>query len=186
MSLYESKFTVSIAGQPQCKDRMLIELCKDDLIELRNEVDSALAQMEATVTTNTNTGKRGIMRKPRIKNKYKLTPASVKKLKVNREKLNKENGFWRNNVIEAWCISKTIGKFDDASFWLGIYDETAKAYAGKIRLYFTVMGGMCKYNINKFFDFSEIENEFDLQIQEECMKVLNRLLDEDILCFEQK
>lgn len=133
------------------------------------------------------------MRKPKVKNKYNLTVQDLKRLRVgNREKIL-DPLFWRNNVINAWCISQTtiknrrddeFGTYDE--FWIGVYDEDAKSYAGKIRVTFSSYGGMCHYNFKKFFDFSEIENEMDLEIQEKFITTINQLLDEQILVLAPK
>ena len=130
------------------------------------------------------------MRKPKVKNKYNLTPAKIKKMKFNRELINNEL-FWRNDVISAWCLSGNTAKCSKDyefctynEFWLGIYDDDAKAYAGKIRLSFSCYGGMGHYNFKKFYDFSEIENEDDLAVQELCLKAINELIDKKILYFE--
>ena len=76
------------------------------------------------------------MRKPTVKNKYNLTMAKIRKLKiVDRSKVGKPL-FWRNDVIGAWCIVGSAGnKMDvvfgtDNEFWIGIYDDNAKTYAG--------------------------------------------------------
>lgn len=131
------------------------------------------------------------MRKPKIKNKYKLEVKDLKRLKIiDREKLC-EPLFWRNNVIDAWCLSATtiknskdseFGTYDE--FWIGVYDENAKSYAGKIRINFSSYGGMCSYKFKKFFDYSEIENEMDLEIQEKFIETINKLLDEKIFILE--
>ena len=130
------------------------------------------------------------LRKPKVKNKYNLTPVMIRKLGVNREKVG-EPIFWRNNVIDAWCISATTIKNprDDEfgtynEFWLGIYDENAKAYAGKIRFNFNAYGGMCDYKITKFYKESEIENLLDLEIQEKALSILNDLIDKQILYIQ--
>ena len=132
-------------------------------------------------------GKDKRMRKPKVKNKYNLTPAKINKLIVNRELVG-EPIFWRNNVINAWCISVNTAKNSKdmefgtySEFWLGVYDEDAKSYAGKVRHNFTAYGGMCGYNFKKFFNFAEIENELDLIIQEMAIEKLNHLIDEGIL-----
>ena len=49
------------------------------------------------------------MREPKIKNKYHLKPADISRLVVNDRSKIKEPLFWRNDVINAWCISKSIG-----------------------------------------------------------------------------
>ena len=127
------------------------------------------------------------MRKPRVKNKYNLTPKKIDTLLVNRD-LVKEPVFWRNNVIDAWCISvNTIKNSLDEEFstynefWLGVYDENAKSYAGKVRHHFSAYGGMCSYNFKGFFNYQEIENETDLEIQEKAIKKLNQLIDDGVL-----
>lgn len=127
------------------------------------------------------------MRKPKVKNKYNLTPEKIDKLLVNRD-LVKEPVFWRNNVIDAWCIStNTIKNSLDEEFstynefWLGVYDENAKSYAGKVRHHFSAYGGMCSYNFKRFFNYQEIENEMDLEIQEKAIKKLNQLIDDGVL-----
>ena len=40
---------------------------------------------------------------------------------------------------------------------------------------------MCHYNFNKFYDYSKIENETDLEVQEMFLEKINMLLDEGIL-----
>lgn len=129
------------------------------------------------------------MRKPKVKNKYNLTYADLNRLKVlNRDKIC-EPLFWRNNVIDAWCIVKETADCsfgNKSSFWLGIYDEDAKAYKGKIRVCFDSYDGMCSYKFKKFFDYQEIENELDLEIQEIFISTINYLLDEKILGLKGK
>lgn len=130
------------------------------------------------------------MRKPKVKNKYNLTMATVKKLKVINKDAICEPRFWRNNVIGAWCLSGNTVKCQAdeefgtySSFWIGIYDEDAKAYAGKVRVSFDAYGGMCSYNFKNFYDFSEIEHLIDLEIQEKFLKEINYLLDKQILAI---
>ena len=131
------------------------------------------------------------MRKPKVPNKYNLTPAKVRKLKYDRSKIGKPM-FWRNNVIDAWCITRDTAKNDKDweygaydGFWLGIYDDDAKRYAGKVRITFESYGGMCGYNITGFYKPSEIENEMDLEIQEKALEVLNQLIDDGVLWIEE-
>ncbi len=126
------------------------------------------------------------LRKPTIKNKYNLTVVDVKKLKIGDRSKIKEPLFWYNDVISAWCIIETVGKFEDAEYWFGIYDEEAPAYKGKFRFYFSTHGGMCDYKFKKFFDFSEIENEHDLQVQEKFLSKINFLIDEGILIIPEE
>lgn len=122
----------------------------------------------------------------RVPNKYNLTMEDLKKHLVlkDRSKVG-EPRFWRNNVINAYCISVSAGPYLSAdSFWLGIHD---KLYNGKIvRCYFDSFGGMCSYDFEKFYDPSDIENQYDLEIQEKALEILNGLIDDGILGIERK
>ena len=130
-------------------------------------------------------------RNPEVCNKYKLTIKDIKKLKVGNRALIGEPVFWRNNVINAWCISGSSGTEADHRFgtdngyWIGIYDEDAKAYAGKFRINFSTYGGMCGYNFNSFFKPKDIENENDLRIQELFLEKINYLIDNGILVIDR-
>ena len=128
------------------------------------------------------------MRKPTVKNKYNLTMKDCRHLAVKDRSKICEPLFWRNNVVNAWCISGSTAKNSKDyeygccnEFWLGIYDEDAKAYAGKVKVQFSAYGGMCHYNFKKFYNYSEIENEIDLEVQEMFLEKINVLLDEGIL-----
>jgi hypothetical protein len=130
------------------------------------------------------------MRKPTVKNKYNLIPSDINKfVLINLERLQ-QNPFWRNNVIKAYCLSGTTAQnaSDEIycaynSYWIGFYDSDAPAFAGKIKGEMSSYGGMCHYKPKKFFDFSEIDCEIDLLIQEKFLKILNWLLDENICKF---
>lgn len=127
------------------------------------------------------------MRQPTVENKYNLTMAKIRKLKIaDRSQISKPL-FWRNDVIGAWCIVGSAGsdmdiRFGtDNEFWIGIYDDNAKAYAGKFRVHLTSYGGMCSYNFNQFFREKDIENDNDLLIQEKFLSKINELIDLGIL-----
>lgn len=124
------------------------------------------------------------MRKPKVKNKYNLKPKDIQKATILDFERLKQPPFWRNNVIGAWCLSDGTGKglhgYID-SYWIGFYDNDAKAYAGKIRLSCTSYEDMCGYDFKKFFDYREIENEFDLELQEKLLDRINWLIDENIV-----
>ena len=127
------------------------------------------------------------MRKSRVKNKYNLTFADIKNLQIlDRSKIC-EPLFWRNNVINAWCISENTAKtFEDYEYgtyneyWIGIYDED-KPVKNKIRVECSAYGGMCKYKFKHFFDYKDIETEEDLEIQEKLLSKVNQLIDMGIL-----
>ena len=127
------------------------------------------------------------LRDPIIKNKYNLKPTDLNKaIIINREKISKPP-FWRNDNINAWCITESTAKtMKDEEFgtyndyWIGFYDEGI--YKNKdIKYSVSAYGGMCSYNFEKFFDYTEIENEIDLEIQEKFLKMINWLLDEQII-----
>ena len=119
--------------------------------------------------------------RPTVKNRYKLKISDIKKLKIKDRSKVCEPLFWRNEVIKAWCICCVVGKFEDAEYWIGIYDEDAPAYAGKFKFNFTTYMGMCSYTFEKFYDKAEIENNYDWQIQEKFLAKINELLDLGIL-----
>ena len=128
------------------------------------------------------------MRKPIVENKYNLKPKDIEKAVILDYDRLHEPPFWRNNVVQAWCLSGGSGKgfFGDwiDSYWIGFYDRDAKSYAGKIRLSCSAMENMCNYNFKKFFDYTEIENEFDLELQEKLLERINWLIDERIIAIE--
>lgn len=125
------------------------------------------------------------MRKPIIENKYHLKPKDIEKaIILDFDKLH-QAPFWRNNVVQAWCLSGGTGKglYGDwiNSYWIGFYDLDAKFYAGKIRLNCNTMEDMCHYKFKRFFDYTEIENELDLELQEKLLERINWLIDEKII-----
>lgn len=125
------------------------------------------------------------MRKPRVENKYNLEPKDVTNaIVIDRERL-KQEPFWRNDEVQAYCLFERVGKgyygSSMSDYWIGFYDEDAKSYAGKIRLTCSCFEGMCSYNFKRFFDYSEIEYEIDLELQEKLLSRINWLIDEGII-----
>ena len=128
------------------------------------------------------------MRNPKVENKYNLKPKDIQKAVIlDYDRLHKPP-FWRNNVIQAWCLSDGIkpnpkdpyGTYD-LDYWIGFYDKDAKSYAGKIRLNRSSYGGMCHYNFKTFYNPKEIENKWDLELQEKLLERINWLIDEGIV-----
>ena len=72
------------------------------------------------------------MRPPKVENKYQLTMEIARNLDIGDEIKVCEPLFWRNDVVHAWCISKSIGSDRDRRFgsdneiWIGIYDKKYK------------------------------------------------------------
>ena len=129
------------------------------------------------------------MRKPKIENKYNLKPKDIEKSVILDYDRLHQPPFWRNNVVQAWCLSGGSGKgyygnWMD-SYWIGFYDKNAKFYAGKIRLSCNAMEDMCNYNFKKFFDYTEIDNEVDLELQEKLLERMNWLIDEKIITINK-
>jgi len=124
------------------------------------------------------------MRKPTVKNKYKIKVSDLNKLVLlDKDKLC-EPLFWRNNIINAWCISDgTYSEMD--TYWIGVYDEDAESYKGKIKVYFTSYEGMCDYKFRKFYCYDEISCEDDLRVQEMFLEKLNYLLDNNIFAIKK-
>lgn len=128
------------------------------------------------------------MRKPKVENKYNLKPKDIQKAIILDYDRLKQPPFWRNNVVQAWCLSGCVipnqkdpyGTYD-LEYWIGFYDKNAKSYAGKIKLSCSSYGGMCGYNFRNFFNEKEIENEYDLQLQEKLLSRINWLIDEGII-----
>lgn len=125
------------------------------------------------------------MRKSRVGNKYNLKPKDIEKAIVLKPEKLQQDPFWRNNVVQAWCLSGGSGKgyYGDwmDSYWIGFYDKDAKEYAGKIRLDCSAMEDMCNYNFESFFNSDEINNEVDLELQEKLLERINWLIDEEII-----
>lgn len=128
------------------------------------------------------------MRQPKVENKYNLKPRDIPNLIILDRSKIKSPLFWRNNVINAWCISGSIGTDadrrygNDNEYWIGIYD---KPYRKKlIHFHCNCWGGMGRYTFNEFFNMEEIENERDLETQEKLLEIINRLIDEKILGVE--
>ena len=128
------------------------------------------------------------MREPQVKNKYNLKPKDIEKAIVLDYNRIHHPPFWRNDSVQAWCLSgDTCKGLDDSeccaynSYWIGFYDKDAKSYADKIRLDCSAYGGMCNYKFNSFFNPLEIDCDIDLEIQEKLLSRINWLIDEKII-----
>ena len=126
------------------------------------------------------------MRQPKVENTYNLTPYSITQLKINRSKVN-ETYFLRHNFIKAWYIHGSTAKnptdyhyrfFNE--YWLEVYDEDVSSTASQIKLLFLHCHGLRDYIFDSFYDFSTIEKEMDLEIQEKFLEKINHLIDEGV------
>lgn len=125
------------------------------------------------------------MRNPRVINKYNLKPKDIETaIVIDYDKLHAPP-FWRNDVVNAWCLSDGSGKGHDGgwinSYWIGFYDKDADVYAGKIRMYCNAYEDMCSYNFETFFNPKDIETEVDLELQEKLLERINWLIDVGII-----
>ena len=117
---------------------------------------------------------------PKVKNKYSLTIDDIEKLKVGNLDLVKPPLFWWNNVISAWCISGCTIKSEN-TYWIGIYPIVGWQQKVKFKFYFTCYADQCMYEFTEFYNPEEIENKYDLMIQEMFLEKINELIDKGIL-----
>lgn len=116
-------------------------------------------------------------------NKYGFTPKNIKTVKVlDWERLKKLT--WFNEALikrgHWWCHLEGCNpegqKYcDDDEFWIGFSEE------GKVDFWFSAMEGMCSYKFDKFYDAHEIENKYDMHVQANAIRYLNKLVDEGII-----
>ena len=112
-------------------------------------------------------------------NKYNLKPTDIKKAIVISPERLKAKPFWRNDVVKAWCLSEGAGRgFGGSwidSYWIGFKDD------GKIDFHMNCWEDMANYNIKEFFKPSDIECRSDFDIQLKYVKMLNWLIEENII-----
>lgn len=112
-------------------------------------------------------------------NKYNLKPNDIKKAIVVSPERLKLKPFWRNELINAWCLSEGAGRgFGGSwidSYWIGFKDD------GKIDYHILCWEGMGNYAIKEFFKSNDIECRSDLDIQIKYVKMLNWLIEENII-----
>ena len=119
----------------------------------------------------------------KVPNKYNLRPADIKKLRVlDWDKLKKI--CWHNEAMKNgdwWCHlegSQAPGEKynDEDEFWIGF-----DAKNDRINYWFDSYEGMCRYNFTTFYSSKDIENKYDMNVQLNAMRFLNKLLDEKIV-----
>lgn len=128
-------------------------------------------------------------REPKVPNTYNLTISKIQSLKVDWDKVGKVGKhWWRNDIINAWCISKDIGTHKDsefgteASYWIGFYDKPY--YRKRIHIKTDSYGGITSYKFNSFYRPSDISCEQDLKVQEQLLKEINTLIEDKVLILE--
>lgn len=115
-------------------------------------------------------------------NKYNLTPKSIKKLKIL-DWARLKMATWRNDAMSSgswWCHlegSNLKGRYEDEDeFWIGFNEVN-----NKIDYSFTAYGGMCHYRFDEFYNIYDIENKYDMNVQANAIRWLNKMIDEKIL-----
>lgn len=117
-------------------------------------------------------------------NKYNLTPAKLRKLVV-KDWVGLKKNTWHNKAMLSgswWCHLEGSQEpdntkyCDEDEFWIGFNEVD-----NKIRFWFSSYEGMCGYEFKKFYDFKEIENKFDLNVQVNAIRWLTKMIDEKIL-----
>lgn len=119
-------------------------------------------------------------------NKYNLTPAKIKELKILDWKRLKEH-TWYNTAMKRtgdwWCHLEGCnldGKYNDFDeFWIGFNEKD-----DRIDCHFTACEGMCSYVFDEFYKGTE--NKYDLQMQVNTIRYLNMLLDAKILGLSEE
>lgn len=123
-------------------------------------------------------------------NKYNLTPEKIRELKVlDWEALKKKT--WYNEAMKStgtwWCHiddcsepgANLKGYCDEDEFWIGFREEN-----NTVDYHFSAFGGMCRYIFEKFYSVDEIENKYDMNVQVNAIRWLNKMLDAGILGLE--
>lgn len=119
-------------------------------------------------------------------NKYNLTPKNIKNLIIADWDRLKEK-TWYNKAMEStghWychlegCNKENKPYDDEDEFWIGFNEDN-----NKINCHFSSDGGMCHYNFNQFYKLADIENKFDMMVQVNTIRWLNKLIDEGILAI---
>ena len=125
----------------------------------------------------------------KYENKYNLKPKDIEHAIVLNLQALHDKPFWYNNVVKAWCLSGGSGKGlyggYEYEYWIGFYDEDAPAHAGKIKVHCSSYEGMCTYKFKEFFNSKEISNLYELQLQQELLRVINKLIDSKIISIEK-
>lgn len=118
----------------------------------------------------------------KVPNKYNLSPLHLNRLYVlDWPRLKKET--WHNKFMNNgtwWCHlegSQFNGEYDETNeFWIGFEEKT-----GKVNSHFSTYEGMCRYKFNTFYDEDEIKDEYELNVQINALRWLNKMIDEKIL-----
>ena len=122
-----------------------------------------------------------------VPNKYNLTVQGIKGLVIKDwEKLKtltwyneakKDTGTW-------WChlegCQLSGNPYDDTDeFWIGFREED-----NKIDCHFSCDEGMRHYNFKEFYKIDSIEHKYDMNVQVNVIRWLNKLIDDGVLALK--
>ena len=116
-------------------------------------------------------------------NKYNLKVKDIPKLKIlDWGRLKKKTWFNKAMLSGTWwchmegCNTEDQPYDDEDEFWIGFNEDN-----NKIDYSFRSYGGMCKYEFSEFYKSKDIANKFDMMVQVNTMRWLNKMIDEEIL-----
>lgn len=118
-------------------------------------------------------------------NKYNLTLDNVTQLKVLDWKRLEDYTYYNTAIylddgIECRCHTEGCNppgtKYDEEDeFWIGFYKDNT------IKCKFYCYEGMCSYKFPEFYKAEHIENVYDMQVQVNFIRYMNKLIDEGII-----
>lgn len=124
------------------------------------------------------------MRRTKVRNKYKLTPADISRLRIVNYSKIAYPPFIKDDALNSWYVFGGVGQYKDgyeATYRIDFFD---KLNGDTTTCQCSVLGGLCPYNFETFFDKSTILNEIDLELQEALLGRINWLLDKKIVALE--
>ena len=62
--------------------------------------------------------KKKSIRKPKVENKYNLKPKDIEKAVVLDYDRLHQTPFWRNDVVQAWCLTDGSGEGFYGDWWI--------------------------------------------------------------------
>ena len=92
---------------------------------------------------------------------------------------------WRHKYLSLGCIIETKFPSSKETTCTKVHLRETRAFS-RVRLHCYAYEDMASYTFKKFFDPAEIENEWDLQLQEKLLKQINWLIDEKIIEIPRK
>ena len=115
-------------------------------------------------------------------NRYNIQPKDIKNLKILDWDRLKEH-TWYNKAMwfgSWWCHiegANLSGPYDDEDeFWIGFNEKN-----NKISYHFESHCGSFSYTFKRFYDSKTIHDKYDMNMQANTIRWLNKMIDEGIL-----